>query len=301
LWRVDSKLPPKFCSKTSAGSEVHLAESHLLSPVQLHGYPSFKIIQAAEPDSKVISSHQSGRLDDEALAAIMVVHPPSQTAIEIRRVDADDGDEVLEGTHEGRVLPMPVEDGKDTRIDDKVRPLLGERSRRIRLTPEIDPYREPQAAEIRVEDAIDSVAGNNLAVLLVCHAHMDLALSSHNATVAIKKRGRAEPFATRSLQQSSDEVTAKAANHFGQSLLARPGKTGRETGDIYSLSPKLLKKANGVTYVSGVVQFRIGFPLNNGNANILFHGRASVRRLPVGIPISHSPEAIRHPSSRSTQ
>jgi hypothetical protein len=298
---LNPKLPLKICAKTSAGSEVHLAESNLLPSVQLHGYPSFQIVQTADPDAKVISGHQSGRLDDKALAAMVVVHPPSHTAIEIRRVDANHGDEVLEGTHEGRVLPIPVEDGKDTRIDDKVRPLLGERSRRIRLTPEIDPYREPQAAEICVEDAIDSVAGNNLAVLLFHHAHMDLALSSHDATAAIKKRSRAEPFATRSFQHSSNEVAAKAPNHFGQSLLARPGKTSRKTGDIYSLSPKLLKKANGVTHVPGVVQFRIGFPLDNGNANIVFHGRLSVRGLPIGIPISHAPEVICHLSSRSAQ
>jgi hypothetical protein len=151
---------------------------------------------------------------------MVAVHPPSQTAIEISGVDADHGDEVLEGAHEGSVLPVPVEDGEDTWVDNKVRPLRGKRSRRIRLTPEIDPYRESQAAEIRVEDTIDGVAGSNLEVLPLHHAHMDLALSSHNATATIEKSGSAEPFAARSLRNSSDEITAKAANHFGQSLLA---------------------------------------------------------------------------------
>jgi hypothetical protein len=96
------KLAPELLAEAPRGPQVDLSKSDLLPLIQRQGYPFFQDVEAAEPNAEVVFVDQSGRLDNEASAPMLVVHPAAQTQVEIGRVDADHGDEVLKSTGEGR-------------------------------------------------------------------------------------------------------------------------------------------------------------------------------------------------------
>jgi hypothetical protein len=97
-------------------------------------------------------------------------------------------------------------------------------------------------------------------------------LPTNNSATPIKKRCRIEFLATHLFHQTGNNVTPQFFRHISQDLITSPWEIFREASQIHIFTATLFQQRYGMAHIAGIIQFWIGFPLNEGNSHGVFHG-----------------------------
>jgi hypothetical protein len=103
-------------------------------------------------------------------------------------------------------------------------------------------------------------------------SQIGLTLPTNDPATPIKESGRIEPLVFEIFHKTGHNVTAKLSRHIRQHIFSSPRKILRQAGHIHIFTSTLFQEPDGMAHILRVIEFWIGFPLNQGNSNGFLHG-----------------------------
>jgi hypothetical protein len=149
------------------------------------------------------------------------------------------------------------QDGEDAGVDDEVGPLAGKLTGRLRLPPEVDAYRQAQAAKIGFPH-LPALPGDDAETAALQIPQGDFPLASHQVALAVKQGGGIVPHTPGLLQQAGHHVSLERPGGPGQLFVPQEGEIFREANEVRPLTPTLFQVAQGQGQVFPALQAGVG-------------------------------------------